>query len=83
MATDGELQTLGGCLTESGAASNSPVQFDACTSGTPQLWTHQANGELINTASGLCLDDAGSGGSGTQLIVWTCKDSSNQIWTLP
>ena len=83
VAPDGELHTLGGCMTASAAASNSPVQFDACTGATSQLWTHQANGELINTASGLCLDDTGSGGSGTQLIVWTCKDSPNQIWTRP
>jgi hypothetical protein len=32
----------------------------------------------------VCLDDpASSTKNGTQLIVWTCKDSANQRWYQP
>ena len=40
-------------------------------------------GELVNPNSGKCLDDTGFGGSGTQVQIWACADSSNQQWKLP
>ena len=43
----------------------------------------QSNGELVNPNSGKCLDDTGFGGSGTQVQIWACADTSNQQWTLP
>jgi hypothetical protein len=43
---------------------SAPTSDASCDQNIASTW----NG---NTASGLCLDDAGSGGSGTQLIVWT------------
>jgi hypothetical protein len=83
VAGNGELQTLGGCMTASNTANGSPVQFDACTSSTSQTWSANYSGELVNSASGLCLDDSGAGPSGTGLIVWRCSGAANQIWALP
>ena len=55
-----------------------PATAPARRSGYPQ-----SNGELLNPNSGKCLDDTGFGGSGTQVQIWACADSSNQQWTLP
>ena len=42
------------------------------------------DGELVNPASGKCLDDPASNTTnGTQLILYTCNGGSNQQWTLP
>ena len=57
-----------------------------CTPATapaPRYWVPQSNGELVNPNSGKCLDDTGYGGSGTQVQIWACADTSNQQWTLP
>lgn len=57
-----------------------------CTRASNGLWTHSSDGEYVLKAhSGkLCLDDPGySTKSGTQLIIYTCKNSTNQHWTLP
>jgi hypothetical protein len=48
-----------------------------------QVWQHQSNGELVNPQSGKCLDDAGSGGAGTQLVLYHYTDAPNQQWTIP
>ena len=42
------------------------------------------NGELVNPASGKCLDDPGfNTANGTQLDLWTCNGGTNQQWTIP
>ena len=48
-----------------------------------QVWQHQSNGEYVNPNSGKCLDDTGFGGSGTQVQIWACADSTNQQWSVP
>jgi Ricin-type beta-trefoil lectin domain len=66
--------------------SGSPVILYTCTSGANDLWTHNSHGEYVLKAHGgtLCLDDpAYSKRNGTQLIVYMCKDSANQHWSLP
>ncbi len=40
----------------------------------------EPNGTIVNTGSGLCLDDAAAGGSGTNLIVYTCSGAAKQLW---
>ena len=46
---------------------------------------HQLNGNLLNKASGLCLDVTGGGSAnGTALEAWSCgANQLNQIWSLP
>ena len=80
-----QLQALGKCLDVSaaGTANGTPVQLYTCNGTGAQVWQHQSNGEYVNPNSGKCLDDTGFGGSGTQVQIWACADSSNQQWSLP
>ncbi|HWG26218.1 ricin-type beta-trefoil lectin domain protein [Actinospica sp.] len=83
--SNGSLQTLGKCLdvTGAGTANGTLVQLYTCNGTGAQTWTHQSNGEYVNANSGKCLDDTGFGGSGTQVQIWACADSSNQQWSAP
>ncbi|HXL88981.1 MAG TPA: glycoside hydrolase family 3 C-terminal domain-containing protein [Streptosporangiaceae bacterium] len=79
------LQVLGGCLDVDGAGTTNgtTVDYYPCNGTAAQVWDPQSNGELVNPNSGKCLDDTGYGGSGTQVQIWACGDTSNQQWTLP
>ena len=83
--SNGTLQSLGKCLDVAGAgtANGTLVQLYTCNGTAAQSWQAQSNGELVNPNSGKCLDDTGFGGSGTQVQIWACGDSTNQVWTLP
>ncbi len=85
VASNGTLQVLGGCLDVAGAgtANGTKVDYYPCNGTAAQVWQHQSNGELVNPNSGKCLDDTGFGGSGTQVQIWACADSSNQQWNIP
>jgi hypothetical protein len=43
-----------------------------------QLWTY-SSGELVH--NGKCLNDAGWGGSGTKVILYSCDKALNELWT--
>ena len=79
------LQVLGMCLDidAAGTANGTLVDLYTCNGTAAQVWDPQSNGELINPNSGKCLDDTGFGGSGTQVQIWACADSSNQQWNIP
>ena len=79
------LQVLGKCLdvNAAGTANGTLVDLYDCNGTGAQVWEPQSNGELLNPASGKCLDDTGYGGSGTQVQIWTCADTANQQWTMP
>ena len=79
------LEVLGKCLDvyAAGTANGTTVDLYACNGTGAQTWVPQSNGELINPNSGKCLDDTGYGGSGTQVQIWACADTSNQQWKLP
>jgi chitinase len=83
----GELQHNGLCANDKGSGGNgSKVILYTCNGASNEIWSHLANGELKLKANGgkYCLDDpAYSTHNGTQLDVWTCKDSSNQRWYQP
>jgi hypothetical protein len=77
------------CLSVHGnsTASGAGVELDACVSGNrSQLWDVQGNGtssEIVNVASGKCLDSQGEIGGGLQLIINTCNgQSAGQDWLL-
>ncbi|WP_052441709.1 glycoside hydrolase family 3 C-terminal domain-containing protein [Streptacidiphilus anmyonensis] len=82
---DGTAHADGKCLdVRSGGTTNGTlVQLYTCNGTGAQVWQPQADGELINPQSGKCLDDTGYGGSGTQVQIWDCYDTSNQQWTKP
>ncbi|WP_051451900.1 ricin-type beta-trefoil lectin domain protein [Actinospica robiniae] len=79
------LQVLGKCLDvdAAGTANGTLVDLYDCNGTAAQTWVPQTNGELLNPNSGKCLDDTGYGGSGTQVQIWACGDTSNQQWTVP
>jgi chitinase len=83
--SNGTLQVLSGCLDVAGAGTTNGtlVDYYPCNGTGAQSWVHESNGELENTNSGKCLDDTGYGGSGTQVQIWTCDDTSNQQWNIP
>jgi len=80
--TDGTVRVQGGCLdvVSAGTTSGTDVDWYPCNATAAQTWTHEANGELVNPPSGLCL--TGNTG-GTRLDIETCTDSTAQQWTLP
>jgi Ricin-type beta-trefoil lectin domain len=83
----GELKHNGMCANDKASGGNgSHVILYTCNGAANEIWTHLANGEFKLKARGgtVCLDDpAYSTKNGTQLIVWSCKDSSNQRWYQP
>jgi chitinase len=84
VGSNNSLQTLGKCLDvdAAGTANGTKVDLYDCNGTAAQAWTHQSNGELLNPASGKCLDDTGYGSAGTQVQIWTCADTSNQQWNI-
>jgi hypothetical protein len=85
MNSDGTVQALGKCMTvnNGGTTDGSLVVLWHCTGAGSQIWRPEANGELINPASGKCLEDPGSGSWGTQLDITTCTGAADQQWTVP
>jgi chitinase len=83
--SNGTLTVLGDCLDvdAAGTANGTKVDLYPCNGTGAQSWVHESNGELENTNSGKCLDDTGYGGSGTQVQIWSCADTSNQQWNIP
>jgi len=82
VASNGTFEVLGGCLDVNGTAQGSLVEYEPCNGSTTQAWAHQVNGEIVNLASGLCLDDPHSS-SASQLTIEGCTDASEQQWALP
>jgi hypothetical protein len=83
--SNGTIQALGKCLDVIGAGTTNGTRVDlyTCNGTGAQSWQAQSNGELVNTNSGLCLDDTGFGASGTQVQIWACTGAANQQWNLP
>src|SRR5262249_41381948 len=82
--TDNTLRVQGGCLdvAAAGTTSGTNVDWYPCNGTAAQNWTHQANGELVNPNSGLCLTDPGAN-TGARLDIETCTGSAQQLWTGP
>jgi hypothetical protein len=76
------------CLSVHGntTASGAGVELDTCRRGNEsQLWDVRGNGtssQIVNVASGLCLDSRGEIGGGLQLIINICNGSAGQNWLL-
>jgi chitinase len=85
VGSGGTLQVLGKCLDidAAGTANGTTVDLYTCNGSGAQVWDPQSDGELLNPASGKCLDDTGYGTSGTQVQIWSCAGTANQTWKLP
>ncbi|MEU6290901.1 RICIN domain-containing protein [Streptomyces sp. NPDC046988] len=89
VAPPGHLTGLGSkCADLAGSGSTNAggtaVTLQVCDGTYGQMWKAGADGSLVNTLSGRCLDatDAGSA-YGTKLQIWTCGGSAQQKWDLP
>src|SRR6201986_5012500 len=82
--TDNTVRVQGGCLdvVSAGTTSGTDVDWYPCNGTNAQVWRRQANGELVNPNSGLCLTDPG-GNTGARLDIETCTSATDQQWTLP
>jgi hypothetical protein len=71
-----------GCLDGGAGTNGTPVPLVACTGALSQKWTYNGNFQLVNRASGRCLDaDLNSiGYGGTPVQVWDCWAGTNQQW---
>ena len=75
--------TFGLDITAANCPNGPHVELWTCNGGTNQQ-CRATGGQLINPASGKCLDDPnGSTTNGTQLQIWSCSGASNQKWTVP
>lgn len=85
--SNGELIHNGKCLNDAswGGIRTKQILW-SCDGALNELWTHLSNNEFVLNAKDykLCLDDPGaSKTNGTQVIAYTCKNSSNQHWSKP
>jgi hypothetical protein len=70
-------------ITGANYSNGTLIELWTCNGGANQQW-RATNGELVNPASGKCLDDPASNTTnGTQLILYTCNGGNNQKWTVP
>jgi hypothetical protein len=85
--TDGELVHDGKCANDRGnGGSGTKVILWACTHAPDETWSHTgSDGEFVlgsTTHGQLCLTDPDhSTANRTQLIVYPCRNTSNQHWT--
>jgi Ricin-type beta-trefoil lectin domain len=86
VGSDGQVKGRDGkCVTakEGGRTPGTKVVTAACDSGdASRLWRQQANGTVLNTASGLCLSVGGLSYR-VPFTLATCELTSYQIWSLP
>jgi len=85
--SNGELIHNGKCLNDAdwGGIRTKQILY-SCDHALNELWTHLSNNEFVLNAKDYkyCLDDPGaSKKNGTQVIDYTCKNSSNQHWLKP
>ena len=80
--SNGTLTIDGGCM-DINYSNGTLIELWTCNGGANQQWEAE-NGELVNPASGKCLDDpAFNTTNGTQLILYSCNGGTNQQWHLP
>jgi hypothetical protein len=81
-----ELRIHGMCVNAKGnGKSGSKLILWQCTGAANEIFIHRGS-EWVEKANGykLCIDDpAYSTRGGTQLMVYTCNNGSNQHWTEP
>ena len=78
------------CLDNYGSSASDGTKIDlyTCNGTGAQYWTLNATqgpdgnytGELVN-GNGMCVNDAGYGGAGSKVILWSCTGTINEVWT--
>ncbi|MFI1092616.1 alkaline phosphatase family protein [Streptomyces sp. NPDC020917] len=79
---DGTIRVKDQCMTATGGGT--AITLAACDGTAPQVWQPQNDGSLMNTASGLCLDDPGASiNNGAALDLKDCDGTLGQKWHVP
>lgn len=74
----GGLKGAGGYLTAGTSGLTSAAEF---TGDAAQRWLLNSNGQLVNEASGKCLDVSGQAtADGSRVILYSCTGGTNQAW---
>ncbi|WP_348786977.1 arabinofuranosidase catalytic domain-containing protein [Leifsonia sp. NPDC080035] len=82
---DQSVRTIGRCLDviDNVTTMGAGVQLHDCNGVGGQHWVPQANGAILNPASGYCLDAPnGATADGTALRIWDCNGAPAQTFTL-
>lgn len=67
-----------------GTSAGTLIELEPCSaSDSGQQWSPQSNREIINPASGLCLDNSHGSANGGQLTIDACDNSADEHWILP
>ena len=80
-AFDGTIRYANKCMDVYGNVTTNDAAVDIwdCNGQANQQWIRQADGSIMNPASGRCLDDPnGNTGNGTQLRIHDCNGSVAQ-----
>ena len=85
LSVSGQIKSQDGlCLDvlDNRQISGAAVDSATCNGTTAQTFTWNAStpGPIINTASGLCLDDVWGGGAALEMV--TCTGTPEQTWTI-
>jgi hypothetical protein len=72
---------LGKCVDDKGnsSANRTAIVIWSCSGSDPAENWNFSNGEFVH--NGKCLNDKGSGGSGTKVILYSCTGGSNEKWS--
>jgi hypothetical protein len=70
----------GKCADDNGnsSAPRTKIQIWSCVNDASQQWSF-SGGELKHGS--MCMNDQGTGGSGTKVISWSCNGAANEIWS--
>ncbi|MFB7509430.1 glycoside hydrolase, partial [Streptomyces broussonetiae] len=80
-AANGTLKSANGYLTAGGSG---PVASAAATGDGTRRWLLNGNGQIVNEASGKCLDVAGQAtADGSKVILHSCNGGANESWSRP
>jgi hypothetical protein len=60
------------------SASGNKIQIWNCVNDASQQWSF-SNGELKHGS--MCMNDQGSGGNGSHVILYRCNGARNELWT--
>ncbi|MEU6770557.1 glycoside hydrolase [Streptomyces sp. NPDC046759] len=75
----GTLKGADGYLT---AGSSGPTTTAVATGDASQEWLLNADGQIVNEASGTCLDVSGRAtADGSKVILYSCNGGGNEAWT--
>jgi len=79
--TGGTLRAGDLCMNARSSKDLAAVDTVACTGAATQVFTFNGDDNLVNKASGKCLDIYdGQDADGSPLILWPCAGHGNQLW---